>query len=131
MARPWRYISGRKTPSLRALWWKQNRRCVYCSRETVLPPKGTDVRSRYALYASRDHRIPQARGGDNHPGNLLMACEPCNQTKGDMLPAEWADFMRDNPNWWARPVVRAVMTAAETAAWLRESADSAPKTDCV
>lgn len=30
-----------------------------------------------------DHIHPVAKGGDNDPGNLVTACEPCNQGKAD------------------------------------------------
>ncbi len=32
-----------------------------------------------------DHRIPHARGGDNHISNLYTACAPCNRRKGTQV----------------------------------------------
>jgi 5-methylcytosine-specific restriction endonuclease McrA len=53
------------------------RRCVYCGMRLEL-----DV-------ATIDHVYPLARGGANHPGNLVVACASCNRMKGDMLPQEF------------------------------------------
>lgn len=36
-----------------------------------------------------DHRIPLARGGSNDPGNLVISCPACNQSKHAKLPQEW------------------------------------------
>lgn len=36
-----------------------------------------------------DHVIPLSRGGRHAIGNLLPACQPCNQSKGPKLLAEW------------------------------------------
>lgn len=32
--------------------------------------------------ASRDHIRPKARGGGDEPGNIQLACVPCNVSKG-------------------------------------------------
>lgn len=53
------------------------RRCVYCG--AVLD----------FTIATIDHVYPLARGGANVPGNLVVACGPCNRLKGDMLPHEF------------------------------------------
>lgn len=36
-----------------------------------------------------DHAIPLSRGGSNGPENIVIACQPCNQSKGAKLPHEW------------------------------------------
>jgi 5-methylcytosine-specific restriction endonuclease McrA len=38
-----------------------------------------------------DHVIPLFRGGSNGPENLVIACPPCNWSKGDKLPHEFND----------------------------------------
>ena len=53
------------------------RRCVYCGALLEL-----DI-------ATIDHVYPLARGGAHVPGNLVVACGPCNRMKGDMLPQEF------------------------------------------
>lgn len=35
--------------------------------------------------------------------NVTLACVLCNGLKGDMTPAEWAEFMVQNPEWWLNP----------------------------
>ncbi|PHX96033.1 MAG: hypothetical protein CK531_08735 [Gemmatimonadetes bacterium] len=57
-----------------------SRRCVYCSTSLGLD------------HATLDHVYPLSRGGDHAPGNLVAACQACNQLKGSMLPTEF--FMR-------------------------------------
>ncbi|HKT08736.1 MAG TPA: HNH endonuclease [Gemmatimonadaceae bacterium] len=53
------------------------RRCVYCGTSLDL------------AIATIDHVYPLARGGAHVPGNLVVACGPCNRMKGDMLPHEF------------------------------------------
>ncbi len=48
--------------------------CAYCDRPA------TQI----------DHVIPLARGGTNYIDNLAPACQPCNASKGDRMPLEWA-----------------------------------------
>lgn len=66
------------------------RRCVYCGSSLELDD------------ATLDHVHPLSQGGDHAPGNLVAACQPCNQLKGSLLPVEFfvrypwagANFMR-------------------------------------
>lgn len=53
------------------------RRCVYCGTALGLEN------------ATLDHVIPLSRGGSHHLGNLVAACQPCNQRKGSLLPTEF------------------------------------------
>ena len=59
-------------------------RCVYCAAHL-------DQHT-----ATLDHVVPLARGGAHDPGNLVVACGPCNRLKGELLPFE---FFARNP--WA------------------------------
>jgi 5-methylcytosine-specific restriction endonuclease McrA len=52
----------------------QKGRCWYCSKKM----------NTYHV----EHRIPLARGGSNHPNNLVLACPPCNFSKGVKMPWE-------------------------------------------
>jgi 5-methylcytosine-specific restriction endonuclease McrA len=89
-------------------------RCVYCSTHL-------DHRS-----ATLDHVVPLARGGAHDPGNLVVACAPCNRLKGDLLPYEFfarhpwagANFVR-----YARSVHRALKRGARRAVSLAFARD--------
>ena len=82
------------------------RRCVYCGTSLELEN------------ATLDHVHPLSHGGDHAPGNLVAACQPCNQLKGSMLPVEFfgrypwagANFMR-----YARAVHRTFKRGARRA----------------
>jgi 5-methylcytosine-specific restriction endonuclease McrA len=90
----------------RATFRDCGRRCVYCGH--ALAPE----------LATLDHVIPLSRGGSHLPGNLVSACQPCNQMKGALLPTEffarypWAgqNFMR-----FARAVHRQLKRGARRA----------------
>ena len=60
---------------VRALLKSQGRVCRYCDH----------VLTKFHV----DHFIPLARGGSNGPENLVLACPPCNLSKGAKLPSEW------------------------------------------
>ena len=48
----------------------QNWRCAYCAQR--VEPE----------HATIDHVIPRGRGGPNSWENRVMACQPCNEKKG-------------------------------------------------
>jgi 5-methylcytosine-specific restriction endonuclease McrA len=48
---------------------KFNRKCIYCGK--------TDTRLEI------EHLIPKSKGGSNRVSNLGIACQPCNQRKGN------------------------------------------------
>ena len=56
---------------------RQGKRCVYCKASLA---DGYHV----------DHIIPLAKGGGNGPENLQCLCPTCNLSKGDKLPAVFA-----------------------------------------
>jgi 5-methylcytosine-specific restriction endonuclease McrA len=60
--------------SRRALFARDNWRCVYC---------GTSA-GRLTL----DHVVPRSRGGDSVWENVVTSCAPCNLKKGNRLPEE-------------------------------------------
>ena len=51
-------------------------RCFYC---------GSDVDTNYQI----EHVVPVSRGGSNTIDNIVLACPPCNQSKGSKLLSEW------------------------------------------
>ena len=52
--------------------------CTYCGRALTEET------------ATLDHVLPKSKGGENYPGNLVLACEGCNAAKGSDTPAAWA-----------------------------------------
>ena len=64
----------RKSP-----WWKnqiQTGICHYCQQ-----PVGAE-------HLTMDHLVPLARGGKSTRGNIVPACQSCNQKKQLSTPAE-------------------------------------------
>lgn len=69
-------LRNRVTSDQRAKVYKRDGgRCRYCRR-----PVGSD----YSPYEI-DHVIPLAKGGATELSNLVLACRPCNRTKGDQI----------------------------------------------
>lgn len=89
-------------------------RCVYCATRL-------DQHT-----ATLDHVVPLSHGGAHDPGNLVVACGPCNRLKGDRLPFEFfsrnpwagANFVR-----YARSVHRALKRGARRAVSLAFARD--------
>jgi 5-methylcytosine-specific restriction endonuclease McrA len=54
--------------------------CQYCGRHR------SELRGRQFL--TRDHVVPVSRGGENRWQNVVTACSPCNNRKGNRLPGE-------------------------------------------
>lgn len=48
--------------------------CVYCNSAKDL---------------TTDHLIPRSRGGDDSSGNVVLACQPCNTSRGEKGVFEW------------------------------------------
>jgi 5-methylcytosine-specific restriction endonuclease McrA len=68
---------GTHTPTdVAAQYEMQKGRCYYC---------GCELNGKYQT----DHVIPLSRGGSDGTDNIVVACAPCNQSKGDKLPTEW------------------------------------------
>ncbi|MDE2097685.1 MAG: HNH endonuclease [Patescibacteria group bacterium] len=61
--------------------------CHYCGRP--LEPKGFEL----------DHARPVSRGGAWELSNLVLACPPCNQAKGDLTEKEFTQ-LTDCINQW-------------------------------
>ena len=67
-------------------WWKRRvakGQCYYCKRET--PPSELTM----------DHIVPIARGGKSTRGNVVPCCKSCNNTKKQLLPMEWEQYLKD------------------------------------
>ena len=65
-------------------WWRKkcaSGRCYYCGKRTG-PAKLT-----------MDHLVPLSRGGKSSRGNLVPACKECNNSKKNLLPMEWEEYL--------------------------------------
>jgi 5-methylcytosine-specific restriction endonuclease McrA len=71
------------------LFARDSYECQYCGRHRSL------LRGREFL--TRDHVIPISRGGDNGWHNVVTACSPCNNRKGNHFPAEVGMHPRCTP----------------------------------
>lgn len=74
----WASWSGRETIPLhvrRAVFERDGEKCVYCGSET----------GPFHL----DHVVPVVQGGHSRADNLVVACAPCNLSKGGKTPSEW------------------------------------------
>jgi 5-methylcytosine-specific restriction endonuclease McrA len=60
------------------LFARDSYRCQYCNRHR------SDLRGREFL--TRDHVVPMSLGGNNSWHNVVTACSPCNNRKGNHLP---------------------------------------------
>lgn len=45
------------------------------------------------LYYHKEHYVPIVRGGSDDVHNIVLACQPCNQKKQDMLGDDFEDIM--------------------------------------
>jgi len=63
--------------------------CQYCGRHRK------ELRGRQFL--TRDHVLPVSRGGLNTWENVVTACSPCNNQKGNQTPAEARMPLRTTP----------------------------------
>lgn len=57
----------------RFIWPLSEKKCIYCR-----------VKLKYRD-ATVDHFKPVSKGGDPGPVNCLIACDSCNNRKGDMV----------------------------------------------
>lgn len=67
--------------------------CLYCGRP-FLP----------GLRVELDHMDPKARGGWDHPDNLVACCKRCNSKKKDRLFFDWLELLTEKRSQLARAV---------------------------
>ncbi|HWP44631.1 MAG TPA: HNH endonuclease, partial [Blastocatellia bacterium] len=73
-------------------------RCQYCGKRGG------------AFDLTIDHILPASRGGGNSPDNLVTACLPCNQRKGNRTPEESRMPLLKNPAALTYGIDRAILT---------------------
>jgi 5-methylcytosine-specific restriction endonuclease McrA len=78
---------------------KWNKTCAYCGvKDTRL---------------EIEHINPRSKGGSNRVSNLCLACNPCNQKKGNQ---DIKDFLKGKPDLLKRILSQAIRPLADTAA---------------
>jgi len=78
---------------------KWRRRCAYCGKGQVP--------------LQVEHIVPRARGGTDRASNLTLACQECNQTKGNQ---HVRDFLTKKPEVLARILAQAQTSIRDAAA---------------
>jgi len=76
------------------------RKCYYCERKF----------GQQCGHETKDHVIPQSRGGRSLENNIVICCAECNVSKGNLLLSEWESrlnlspykLMNPNPEWRER-----------------------------
>lgn len=78
---------------------KYNRQCVYCgAKDTAL---------------EIEHVMPRSKGGSDRVSNLVIACHPCNQAKGNQ---DIKDFLSGKPDILKRVLTQTKKPLADVAA---------------
>ena len=67
------------------VWIRDRGACQYCGRTVLL--------RQFTL----DHVMPRSRGGKTEWGNIVAACDPCNQKKEARTPQEAQMHLRKPP----------------------------------
>lgn len=62
-----------------SIWNRQHRKCHYCQCALSFGK------------ATLDHVTPKSKGGPWKKSNMVVACKPCNNRRGDM---DYEDFMQ-------------------------------------
>jgi hypothetical protein len=67
---------------------QQRGRCFWCGIEMEKNGKrhGQPLRPNHC---TTDHVIPTAKGGRDHPDNIVAACNRCNNERGDRPADQW------------------------------------------
>lgn len=64
-----------------AVYARDGGRCVYCGIAARRPGRGVE---RASDLATLDHIVPRSAGGPLNQGNLVLACQACNNMRGVM-----------------------------------------------
>ncbi|HBY92834.1 MAG: HNH endonuclease [Ardenticatenaceae bacterium] len=83
----------------RTVMTRDHHTCQYCGAQP----------GKHAL--TLDHVVPRARGGQTTWENIVLACAPCNQRKGNRLPGEASMRLMRQP---FRPRYMAIALLGET-----------------
>ena len=74
-----------KKPSKKGIWLRDKGKCQYCEKKMTIKE------------CTIDHVIPKSRQGGHTWENVVIACQKCNQKKGNKLPRECNMFPIEKP----------------------------------
>lgn len=83
------YTIIQRQARMEALMERHKKRCFYCNIVVRVLRKKRAPHPRDM--ATEDHLVPKSKGGSDLLDNLVLACNECNNQRGDM-PAE--SFLR-------------------------------------
>lgn len=79
-------------------------RCFYCDRTMTLPGSGFPNET----HVTREHLKPKSHGPPAYPGNLVAACNRCNNARGVMPWWVFLNVMRANEDQVQNDICRVV-----------------------
>lgn len=96
-------LYAEQTSRLRKLLLKlsesQNHRCCYCGINTWHPSLHDGItrskRNAARTRATLEHVVTRSNGGKDNPGNLVMACHECNNTRNETDLETFIDLIAD------------------------------------
>ena len=97
--------STKLTPLVEVLLERTDGRCWYCGKTIALDE------------LTKEHKIPQSRGGLHALDNLVAACRSCNTRKRDKTPEEYRSYLHSRlPGARAADALRFVLESHPQAA---------------
>jgi 5-methylcytosine-specific restriction endonuclease McrA len=90
-----RFTKGHTERQWQGKFFACGMRCFYCLEPLTLQE------------ATKDHKLPRSRGGGDRIGNIVPACAPCNQKKGEMTAEE---YLRARHQFYREPQIRTANT---------------------
>lgn len=67
-----------------AIYFRDNRACVYCGISLAQVLKARD-----GNFLTLDHVLPQSKGGEHSPENMVTSCYDCNRARGSRSIAQF------------------------------------------
>ena len=71
---------------------RSNWECTYCGNPLPRNPDAADHPTDPEHRATADHLVPRSKGGRSRLRNLVLACQSCNNLKGDTDLPDWLEL---------------------------------------